>query len=182
MTDQRTDQHRPCFWKEADILRTSCRHPSQAVPIRISRSRVQLTGIPAGILNADNALKVTFIQQQIYGFCLGICHRESLPTCIIPQEYYNGTESKDQEKTRYLTGLRARNLTIVLSSQQPKKQLLVSTYQTADDDAIVKIRKKGFQEMAKCGKSLETPYFKPISVLFYLFRDRRHTVSTCSEP
>ena len=67
-------------------------------------------------------------------------------------------------------------MTIVLSSQQPKKQFLV--YQKADDNAIVKTRKKGFRETAKCGKSLGIPYFKPISVLFYLFRDSRHAVST----
>ena len=30
-------------------------------------------------------------------------------------------------------------------------------------------------------KSLGIPYFKPISVLFYLFRDSRHTVSTWNE-
>ena len=71
-------------------------------------------------------------------------------------------------------------LTIVLLSQQAKKQFLVSTYQTTDYDAIVKTRKKGFREIAKISKSLGIPYFKPISVLFYLFRDRRHTVSTCT--
>ena len=67
---------------------------------------------------------------------------------------------------------------IVLSSQQAKSSLLSQLYENPDYDAIVKTRKKGFQETAKCGKSLEIPYFKPISVLFYLFRDRRHTVST----
>ena len=72
-------------------------------------------------------------------------------------------------------------MTIVLSSQQAKKQFIVSTYQKTDYDAIVKTRKKGFQETARCGKSLGIPYFKPISVLFYLFRDSRHTVSTWSE-
>ena len=69
-------------------------------------------------------------------------------------------------------------LTIVLLSQQAKSGLLSQLYENPDYDAIVKTRKKGFQETAKCGKSLEIPYFKPISVLFYLFRDRRHTVST----
>ena len=73
------------------------------------------------------------------------------------------------------------NLTIVLSSQSAKKQFLVSTYQKTDYDAIVKTREKGFQETAKSEKSLEIPYFKPVSVLFYLFRDRRHTVSTWVE-
>ena len=57
-------------------------------------------------------------------------------------------------------------MTIVLSSQQAKKQFIVSTYQKADYDAIVKTRKKGFRETAKCGKSLGIPYFKPVSVLF----------------
>ena len=56
--------------------------------------------------------------------------------------------------------------TIALLSQQAKKQFLVSTCQTADDDAIVKTRKKGFRETAKFSKSLGIPYFKPISVLF----------------
>ena len=70
---------------------------------------------------------------------------------------------------------------IVLSSQQAKSSLLSQLYENPDYDAIVKTRKKGFQETAKCGKSLEIPYFKPISVLFYLFRDRRHTVSTWVE-
>ena len=69
-------------------------------------------------------------------------------------------------------------MTIVLSSQQAKKQFIVSTYQKADYNAIVKTRKKGFQETAKFSKSLGIPYFKPISVLFYLFRNRRTTVST----
>ena len=72
-------------------------------------------------------------------------------------------------------------LTIVLLSQQAKKQFLVSTCQKSDYDAIVKTRKKGFRETAKIRKSLGIPYFKPISVLFYLFRDRRHTVSTWVE-
>ena len=72
-------------------------------------------------------------------------------------------------------------LTVALLSQQAKKQFLVSTYQKADYDAIVKTRKKGSQETAKIGKSLGIPYFKPISVLFYLFRDSRHTVSTWLE-
>ena len=70
---------------------------------------------------------------------------------------------------------------IVLSSQQAKSSLLSQLYENPDYDAIVKTRKKGFQETAKCGKSLEIPYFKPISVLFCLFRDRRHTVSTWVE-
>ena len=70
------------------------------------------------------------------------------------------------------------NLTIVLSSQQAKSSLLSQLYENPDYDAIVKTRKKGFQETAKSDKSLGIPYFKPISVLFYLFRDRRHTVST----
>ena len=46
---------------------------------------------------------------------------------------------------------------------------------------FVKTRKKGSQETAKIGKSLGIPYFKPISVLFYLFRDSRQTVSTWLE-
>ena len=62
---------------------------------------------------------------------------------------------------------------IVLSSQQAKSSLLSQLYENPDYDAIVKTRKKGFQETAKCGKSLEIPYFKPISVLFYLFRDKK---------
>ena len=69
-------------------------------------------------------------------------------------------------------------MTIVLLSQQAKKQFLVSTYQNSGYDTIVKTRKKGFLETAKCGKSLGIPYFKPISVLFYLLRDSRHAVST----
>lgn len=69
-------------------------------------------------------------------------------------------------------------MTIVLLSQQAKKQFLVSTCQKSDYGAIVKTRKKGFQETAKFSKSLEIPYFEPVSVLFYLFCDRRHTVST----
>ena len=72
-------------------------------------------------------------------------------------------------------------MTIVLLSQSAKKQFLVSTYQKADDNAIVKTRKKGFRETAYFSKSLEIPYFMPILVLFYLFRDRRHTVSTWNE-
>ena len=48
----------------------------------------------------------------------------------------------------------------------------------ASYDAIVKTRKKGFRETAKFGKSRGIPYFKRISVLFYLSRDRRTTVST----
>ena len=67
---------------------------------------------------------------------------------------------------------------IVLSSQQAKSSLLSQLYENPDYDAIVKTWKKGFQETAKSDKSLGIPYFKPISVLFYLFRDRRHTVST----
>ena len=51
-----------------------------------------------------------------------------------------------------------------------QKQFMLSTYQKADDNAIVKTRKKGFREIAKFGKSLGIPYFKPISVLFYLLR------------
>ena len=43
---------------------------------------------------------------------------------------------------------------------------------------LSKQKEKGFQETANFSKSLEIPYFKPISVLFYLFRDSRHTVST----
>ena len=50
-----------------------------------------------------------------------------------------------------------------------------------DINVSVKTRKKGSQETAKNCKSLGIPYFKPISVLFYLFRDRRHTVSTWPE-
>ena len=50
-------------------------------------------------------------------------------------------------------------MTIVLLPQQAKKQFLVSTCQKADYDAIVKTRKKGFQETAKCGKSLGIPLF-----------------------
>ena len=76
---------------------------------------------------------------------------------------------------------RKTNLTIVLSSQQAKKQFIVSTYQKADYDVIVKTRKKGFRETAKFGKSLGIPYFNPISVLFYLLRDRRTAVSTWVE-
>lgn len=71
-------------------------------------------------------------------------------------------------------------MTIVLLPQQAKKQFLVSTCQKSDDDAIVKTRKKGFRETAKISKSLGIPYFKPFSVLFYFFRDRRTTVSTCT--
>ena len=72
-------------------------------------------------------------------------------------------------------------MTIVLLPQQAKKQFLVSICQKSDYDAIVKTLKKGVQETAKCGKSLRIPCFKPVSVLFYLFRDRRHTVSTWNE-
>ena len=50
-------------------------------------------------------------------------------------------------------------LTVVLLSQQAKKQFLVSTYQKADDDAIVKTRKKGFQKTAKFSKSLGISLF-----------------------
>ncbi len=46
---------------------------------------------------------------------------------------------------------------------------------------LSKQKEKGFQETANFSKSLEIPYFKPISVLFYLFRDSRHTVSTWLE-
>ena len=59
-------------------------------------------------------------------------------------------------------------LTVVLLSQQAKKQFLVSTYQKADDNAIVKTRKKGFQETAKCGKSLGIPLFLGIFRTFLL--------------
>ena len=50
-----------------------------------------------------------------------------------------------------------------------------------DYNAIVKTRKKGFRETAKCGKSLGIPIFLGFLELFYLFRDRRHTVSTWVE-
>ena len=59
-------------------------------------------------------------------------------------------------------------LTIVLSSQQPKKQFLVSTYQKVDDNAIVKTRKKGFRETANFGKSLGIPLFPGIFRTFLL--------------
>ena len=50
-------------------------------------------------------------------------------------------------------------LTVALLSQQAKKQFLVSTYQKADDDAIVKTRKKGFRKTAKFSKSLGISLF-----------------------
>ena len=37
------------------------------------------------------------------------------------------------------------------------------------------------QKSSLLSQLYEIPYFKPISVLFYLFRDRRHTVSTWVE-
>lgn len=64
-------------------------------------------------------------------------------------------------------------------SSSKADRFLSSTYQKADYDAIVKTRKKGFQETANFSKSLGIPCFKPISVLFYLFLDSRQTVSTC---
>ena len=70
---------------------------------------------------------------------------------------------------------------IVLLSQQPKKQFLVSTCQKADYDAIVGTRKKGIPGDCQNCKSLGIPYFKPVSVLYSLFRDKRHTVSTWVE-
>lgn len=45
---------------------------------------------------------------------------------------------------------------------------------------LSKHEKKGFREAAKYGKSFGIPYFKPNALLFYSFRDSRHTVSTCT--
>ena len=72
---------------------------------------------------------------------------------------------------------------------RPQGQGIVSTVQKVVYDLnytktkaiglLSKQKEKGFLETAKIGKSLGIPYFKTISVCFYLFRDRRHTVSTC---
>lgn len=40
-------------------------------------------------------------------------------------------------------------------------------------------KEKGFRETAKYGNLSEPLYFWAFIELFYLFRDRRHTVSTC---
>ena len=71
---------------------------------------------------------------------------------------------------------------------RPQGQGIVSTVQKVVYDLnytktkaiglLSKQKEKGFLETAKIGKSLGIPYFKTISVCFYLFRDRRHTVST----
>ena len=53
-------------------------------------------------------------------------------------------------------------LTVALLSQQAKKQFLVSTYQKADDNAIVKTQKRDSGRLPNGAKSLGIPLFKPI--------------------
>lgn len=80
---------------------------------------------------------------------------------------------------RTISTAHADNSPIGLNSE--KSSLLSQLYQKATMKLLSKQKEKGFQETANFSKSLEIPYFKPISVLFYLFRDSRHTVSTWLE-
>ena len=60
-------------------------------------------------------------------------------------------------------------MTIVLLSQQPKKQFIVSTYQKADYDAIVKTQKRDSRRLQNLANLSESLYFWAFIELFTCF-------------
>ena len=71
-----------------------------------------------------------------------------------------------------------KSLTTTYRLNSEKSSLLSQPCQNPGDRTIVKAKRKGIPGGCQIRQSLEIPLFLGFSELFYLFRDRRTTVST----